>query len=327
MKDNRYTRALDSLTIDETALENGLKYAREHSKKEGDKVIYMKNNGRFWKTAAIAASLAVIIGVGGTAWTVNGRNGTTSAIDAAAHTFTVTAGAEELRRDVSLSLGEMRSGSGGIAFLKDENAFEIEKGSRFTLRVEGEDIESVTFSTEEYATDDMSMRFMLRNDFASLTENNGVDDKISEHSYIPGCTGTTTFTVPYECQLTEEDFGHKVPVNGDRNAANAWGIPAELYVLMAKVPAGSFYEDYPDYIHNMPEMMSSNLLTDCFMQYFNENSDIAKIKLTVNYKDGASQTEVISLSCGKEEYETGWYRTVLYATLGDTPAETYDTAR
>ena len=164
------------------------------------------------------------------------------------------------------------------------------------------------------------MKFMLRNDFASLTENNGTDNRISEHSYIPNCTGATEFTVPYEYQLTDEQFEPYADINGDESLSHAWYVPLELYVIMERVPAEGFYAEHPDYKNDrMPDILH-NAISENFSSYFNENSDKARVTVTVNYKDGSVQTEVIQLYCELCNVEDGsvqWCKPVLYASLLD----------
>ena len=317
MKNNKYTRAMDLVEIDSEAIERGLRYADERK----DKVIVMKNSkSRILKTMA-AACLALVIGVGGAAWA--GRDADKAV--QAEHKFTISANAAELKRDVRLEVDELSAGGGSVEFIEEEKALGIEQGIAFNIRVEGDDIESVTFSTEKYATDDMRMRFMLRNDFASLTENNGTDNRISEYSYIPNCTGATEFTVAYENQLTEEKFEPYADVNGDESMAHSWMVPLELYVIMDDVPAEDFYAEHPDFKTDRNPDMLHSAIAENFSRYFNENSDSAKVSVTVKYNDGAEQTEEIQLYCGLEDFQDGWKKAVLYASLGGSDISSPDT--
>ena len=313
MKDNKYTRAINAVRISDKALENGLKYARENSvhERKGKVIVMKKNRLAYWETVAVAACLAVVIGVGGAAWleSDSGKNVQT------AHDFTITANAAELKRGVRLEVDELTASGGGVEFIEEDKALGIEQGIPFNIRVEGDDIESVTFSTEKYMSDEMRMKFMLRNDFASLVENNGTDNKISSHSYIPGCTGATTFTVPYESQLTDKQFEPYADVNGDEDMAQAWLVPLELYVITDSVPAEDFYAEHPDFMNDRnPDMLHSAIMEN-FSRYFNENSELAKISVTVKYNDGAEQTEEIQLYCELKEFQDGWKKAVIYASL------------
>ena len=307
MKDNKYTRAISSVEVSQETIEKGLARAKNAGQKRTGKVIFMKK----WTIAAAAACLAVVIGVGGAVWTGRDAGGTVQT----EHKFTITANAAELKRDVRLEVDELTAGGGGVEFIEEDKALGIEQGVPFNLRVEGDDIESVTFSTEQYATDEMRMRFMLRNDFASLTENNGTDNKISSHSYIPDCIGATTFTVPYENQLTNEQFEYR-----SENSSRDWHVPLELYIIMDSVPAEDFYAEHPDFKNDRhPDILHSAMIEN-FSRYFNENSENARIAVTVNYRDGAVQTEEIQLYCelcDVADSGSHWYKPVLYASLYD----------
>lgn len=298
---------MNAVEISSETVEAAIRYANEKK----DKVIVMKKSKtRILRTMA-AACLAIVIGVGGAAWAGRDADKTVQT----AHNFTITANAAELKRDVRLEVDELTAGSGGVEFIEEEKSLGIEQGIPFNIRVEGDDIESVTFSTEKYEADEMRMRFMLRNDFASLTENNGTDNKISTHSYIPNCTGATTFTVPYESQLTDEQFEPYAIVNGDESMAHAWFVPLELYIIMDNVPADAFYAEHPDFMEDRNPDMLHSAIVENFSRYLNENSDNARITVTVNYKDGAKQTEEIQLYCGLEDFQDGWKKAVLYASI------------
>lgn len=321
MKDNRYTRAIDSVEISEDVLENALRCAKDNR----GKVINMKKRSKgFLKITAAAACMALLIGVGGAVMNKNDDN-TLQMSRLMSHEFTITANAAELRRDVSLNMGELQSGAGGIEFIEEDKALSIEQGLPFTLRIEGDGIESVTFSVDESKSDDMSMKFMLRKDFASLTQNNGIDDKISEYSSIPGCTGAAEFTVAYENQLTEKQFQPYAQITDDESAAHMWSHPLELWILLDHQPAEDFYSQHPDFKHEYPDRLN-NAISNCFVKFVNDHSDFAKIKVTVNFTDGVSQTENVYLTADTKENSEGWVYGVLYASLGEESTETFDIA-
>ncbi len=317
MKDNRYTRAIDSVEISEDVLENALHCAKDYR----GKVIKMKKRSKgFLKIAAAAACMALLIGVGESVMPKPSDNTLNMS-----HEFTITANAAELRRDVSLNMGELQTGAGGVEFIEEDKALSIEQGLPFTLRIEGNGIESVTFSVDESKSDDMSMKFMLRKDFASLTQNNGTDNKISEYSSIPGCTGATEFTVAYENQLTEKQFAPYALITDDESAAHMWSHPLELWILLDNQPAEDFYSQLPDFKHEYTDRVN-NEVSNCFVKFFNNHSSFAKIKVTVNFTDGVSQTEDVYLRADTKTNSEGWVYGVLYASLGEDSKETCDIA-
>ena len=64
----------------------------------------------------------------------------------------------------------------------------------------------------------------------------------------------------------------------------------------------------------------------CFVKFFNNHSSFAKIKVTVNFTDGVSQTEDVYLRADTKTNSEGWVYGVLYASLGEDSKETCDIA-
>lgn len=310
MKDNRYTRALSGISIDSETLESRLGEAkRKAGKEKNGKVIYMKN----WKTAAIAACLAVVVGatavfvpghqnkrrsdvtvneeVKGSAASENSEvSGAAKAVNNLANTFIIKANAEEITVRSKVVIGLLDGVGGGYSELENGN-FEIVKHLQFPIICEGTGIESVTYSLPEHS-ENVQMTFVMQPSFADSVEHNGVLNAGYKTIYMPDTYAASQYTIPFDRLPSAEDFGKRE--NGHHSD------PVILDICFEGDPKDFGCETVEEMIDILEdddfEKVSAfwaKLYTGAAEKY----GDEMKIDITANFEDGTSKTETVRLSC------------------------------
>ena len=287
MKDNRYTRAMNTVEIGSEALDNGLKYAREHSADEkGDKVIVMKKSRTtYWKTAAVAA-LAVVVGVA--AIIAPGYQHKRSGdVENSPNTFVVTANAEELTSYSEVVIGALDSAGGGFGTLDNGN-FEIVKHLQFPVICDGTGIESVTYSLPEHS-EDVQLTFVMQKSFGESVEHNGDLNTGYKTIYMPNTYAASQYTVSYDRLPKAEEFGKRE--NGYHSD------PVILDLCIESDPKDFGYETAEEMLDSIESDNDMSIWANIFISAAEKHSDEMKLDVTANFEDGTSKTETVRLSC------------------------------
>ena len=291
MKDNRYTRAIDTVRISGEALDNGLKYAREHSVDEkGDRVIVMKKRRMtYWKTAAV---LAVVVGV--SAIFVPGYQHKRSGnAENSPNTFVITANAEELTSNSEVVIGDLDSVGGGFGTLDNGN-FEIVKHLQFPVICDGTGIESVTYSLPEHS-EEVQLTFVMQKSFGESVEHNGDLNIGYKTIFMPNTYAASQYTVSYDRLPKADEFGKRE--NGYHSD------PVILDLCIESDPKDFGYDTAQEMLDSIEGNVDMSIWASIFINAAEKHSDEMKLDVTANFEDGTSKTETIRLSFSNVQFE------------------------
>ena len=290
MKNNKYTRALSSIEISEAALENGLRYAKEKE----ERVINMtKNRKAYWKTAAVAASLAVIIGVGG----VIGHNFSAKP----ENSFIISANADELTADSLVQICEMHGIGGGVGGARNDKDMSVQNVVNFPVFVEGENISTVTYSVIGDDGEDLQLFLVISPTLAEVSENDASEVYGNHWMFKPYMQGVTEYTVAYGDQADIEQFQpfamEKTMENDKITDTNEYfKADAEIDpVVLSFYFNFSFDEFGIESVDNMYEEAKANHLFDKMEELFEQSSEDMCVNVSVKFNDGTVQSKKIQL--------------------------------
>ncbi len=323
MKDNRYTRAMNTVEISGEALDNGLKYAREHSADEkGDKVINMKNKqNNLWKAAA--ACLAAAVGIGGAVY--GGAVGNSSGKGDA---LMFTANAQEWTYGACVDFGELLPAGGGF---RAEPAGEplsgdligaehfyvgAESYTALPIRCEGENIESVTYTLKNDRHEAVEACFILGEHFIGQTENDSSEQEYNWYS--PSETYASEYTVAFDDQPYYGENGMALDAQGRQSAEEP--EPVILAVHYRINPEKLGLNDWRQVEEIKRQDGVPKEWYDVMEDMYRSEDEKLKIEVTVGFNDGTEQTETIDLdiTSGSIEYENGpYYCTKVSGTLNE----------
>lgn len=307
-KENKYVAAMKRVKLSEDGLERGLKRMR-NSERDG-KVVYMKQrNNRFKAAAVTAACLAAVIGVGSAVYAMNrpfedSQQPFTPSAGEIAKSFSIKAYDQEgdTSRIMLKELDSTKGSQGSVAIGKD--IITASRCVEFPVVCDGEGIESITYSVDNYNSDEVQMYFILNNKFDGVVSSNGgenssemtignSDDRFGAVNYVDYDTyAATEYTVDFDSQPITEQFN--TFENGQKKTA-----PVYLVVGFN----GANDDSFAEWIHNtevnqytkLPTVNGSGIIS----QFMDNHRDETKIDVTANFTDGTSCTRTIQLS-----YET-----------------------
>ena len=297
MKNEKIISSWDKIKLDKAAderlLDSVMEYKRSYFRK--DKVINMKKT-RLLKFSAVCACLALVIGVGSAVYHTGGNTenlsqlgentkNTSQSVIPMENGFIVLANAEKITGDSQVVLGEL-NGTGAGFGIADDGTVQVRKYIEFPVRCEGENIESVTYSLKNN-NDRMQLYFVLNSEFEALTDNNGPENAADKTVYIPETTVAEEYTVPYEFQPTEEQFG---TVKNSHKAD-----PVILSIGFTDIPETIGYKDV-DELKELQDEDVSDFYPEMLTKLIDMHRNEMQIEVTVHFTDGTSQTKTIQLS-------------------------------
>ena len=290
MENNKYTRALNSVEVSEETLEKGLRYAMENSGRK-DKVIRMKKIGNnHWKTAAAAACLAAVVGVGG--FIGHSFSAKTE------NSFIVTANAEEMKTGAEIVFDLVDCGGGSDGVHDGTGRLAVMQSTALPIRCEGENIESVTYTLDSKAGHNTEQILWLSKNYKETVRHDTPDTPLAHSVWIPYSVPTLSYTVAYEDQPHFAANGMALDSNGLQQMDEE-AIPVTLMTQFKIEPSLFGFEDHEEWAEalNDSAFHFPNEWYDIMQQLYEEDNNDSKIIVTVNYKDGTSETKTISLSC------------------------------
>ncbi len=174
MRKNSYTNAVDSITAPNRAVEKMLSTARNFERKERN--FYMK---RFGFKGAIAASLAVVIAVGGIIGVSVFESGRNPAVSENSfikeNSFVITANAEEIGGENSAEVCVPENYGLSVSENADGN---VEYRLNFSFECIGENISTVTYSVEKDV-----IEVVCRKDNNAIVQVETVDQPLFDDEY------------------------------------------------------------------------------------------------------------------------------------------------
>lgn len=285
MKDNLYTHSIDKIKAPENLLESTV--SRMRSADSESEVIVMKKSKRkiIKLSSAIAAVLAVTIGVGAIYLTIGKET---------EHPFMLTANAAEITPETYIEIGELQAFSGtshyklhgyvdndGEFHKSDNNEDLLFSGQEFNIDMNcsGEDIESITYTANNsYLTYDQTYDGLI--DCVSLT------DEEMEKYWASGSTNNylsaSSCTYAYDKQ-PQSRLDFELPddtVDGS--------IPLRMVFTV-------FFEEGECVItHDENQKDKESMI---FAEEFNANADDYSLDVTANFTDGTKSTKTLKFRC------------------------------
>ncbi len=285
MKDNLYTHSIDKIKAPENLLDKSL-YRMRSADCESE-VIVMKNPKRkiIKLTSAIAAVLAVTIGIG-TIYFTTGKD--------TKHPFMLTANASEITPETYIEVGELQAFSGTSHYrthgymddnkkyhLIDNNEDLLFSGKEFNIdmKCSGEDIESITYTANNsYLT--------YAPDYEGLTDCVSLTDEEMEKYWASGSTNNfvqaSSCTYAYDKQ-PQSRLDFEVP----EDTVDA-SYPLRIVFTV-------FFEEGECVIANDKNQKSKE--SKIFAEKFNANADDYSLDITANFKDGTKTTKTLNFRC------------------------------
>ena len=238
MKNNRYTRALNSVKVSDETLEKGLKYAMENSdKSRKGKVISMKkSNVTHWKTAAVAACLAAVIGAGGVI-----RHNFSAKPE---NSFIITANAEEMEPGTEVIFQFLDTGEGYGRAHDGTDRLSMRQITGLPIRCEGENIESVTYTLDSKTGYNTEQFLGIAQNYKDIVQYENPEDRGGGYRWLPYSVNAMSYTVAYEDQPYFADNG--MALDGDRQS---WEepIPVALITQFKVEPSMFGYENFDEW--------------------------------------------------------------------------------
>ena len=285
MKDNLYTHWIDKIKAPENLLDKSL--CRMRSADSESEVIVMRNPKRktLKLTSAIAAVLAVTIGIG-TIYFTTGKDTN--------HPFMLTANAAEITPETYIEVGELQAFSGTSHYrthgymddnkkyhLIDNNEDLLFSGKEFNIdmKCSGEDIESITYTANNsYLT--------YAPDYEGLTDCVSLTDEEMEKYWASGSTNNfvqaSSCTYAYDKQ-PQSRLDFEVP----EDTVDA-SYPLRIVFTV-------FFEEGEHIIANDENQINNE--SKIFANEFNENADDYSLDVTANFKDGTKTTKTLNFRC------------------------------
>lgn len=319
---NRYTRTIDTMKISDKALNKALQNVRNNDRTR--EIEYTAK--RTWKlTSAAAVCMAAVIAVGGILWSVN-RNDVTSGIfekqlPEIKNSFIVLANSRKLTADSEVTIGEFYgTNSYQIGYITENSGeydnmrshkdvpidyFQVGVTLQIPIHCEGENIESVTYSVENYVGECESinqrkecfdMYLYTDESYDGIIDSNATKEFRKGKGLGGGINAGTSFTCAYDNQ----PVGYEMETNLEKfkHRTSKLLLPIEFCVRNEKYPEITPSE-YFSFSSNKDEFSTKEIFYDAFTEYY----DSLKIDITANFTNGTSQTKTVQLLC--DTVETG----------------------
>lgn len=312
MKNEKFRAAWDKLTPDSNAKQRMLasvmdgydSVSRERTG-TGTAKVYSRFSPRI---TAAAACMAVIIGVGGIAYTANLERGSfsqtvASSVENVKNSFVITANAQEMEYGAEVVFGEFPAYGRGCDAL-GEVAIEMTSFTGLPIRCEGENIDTVTYTLSNSSNGYAEAFLILNRDYLNATENDS-----ENYGDMPCCGPYThavgTFTAAYDDQPIYGEDGRSID---ERYNVTIDTEPVILQMYYRARPEELGYEDTRDFreykfahLNDLePEYTKWYGMMADFYEAENNN---VQVEVTVTYKDGTTETKTIDLLCKPAVYE------------------------
>ncbi len=287
MKDNLYTQSIDNIKAPYSLVDKSLN--RMRSADNESEVIVLKNPKRkiIKLTSAIAAILAVTIGLGTIYFTVGNNT---------EHPFMLTANAAEITPETYIEIGKLQAFTGsshykantyidrqGNTVVVNENGADelLTSGQEFNLDMKctGEDIESITYTANNsyltYAPNDEGLIDCIsltdeemEKYFASGSSNNFVQASSCTFAYNNQPQSRIDFEVP------EDSVDASYPL---------------------RIVFTVFFDEGECLIK--PDKNQKFNEAKAFAEKFNANADDYSLDVTANFTDGTKSTKTLTFRC------------------------------
>ena len=317
MKNEKIRASWDKLTPDSGAKQRMLSAIM--SKYESENVtVYSRRSERLNlfrgyspRIAAVAACLALVIGVGSAVYCSDvNEKGLSEVIESgledAKDSFVLTANAQELDYGAQVVFSELSGSGRGICGLPD-GRIEMTSYTALPIRCEGENIDTITYTLKNSKVENVEAFLVLGKNYLERTENDsesyGDMPSFGRSSHAVG-----TYTVAYEDQPY---FGENcMALDGEAQSEDE---PVVLVMYYRADPELFGYESAKQF--NEVRLMHAGdpygwfEWCDIMADVYESEREKVAIKVTVTYNDGITQTETIDLTCKavREDYDNGQF--------------------